>query len=172
MNRNNQNQGISCNRARQVVNASYQNRRLIEAIGRRVGVSESDLPDLVQRVAFTMYRRHAAVEYGAEVGYLSEVTRREAGHLLRAARRKLERSDFELPELSCDSNAEEHLLMHRALQRLRALLETMPRPMRDVWLSHVVEGEPCSVVAATLHVPLGTVKSRLRRAWSAVLECG
>jgi DNA-directed RNA polymerase specialized sigma24 family protein len=62
--------------------------------------------------------------------------------------------------------------MHRALQRLRTLLDTMPRPMREVWLSHVVEGEPCSAVAATLQVPIGTVKSRLRRAWSAVLECG
>jgi DNA-directed RNA polymerase specialized sigma24 family protein len=126
---------------------------------------------LVQRVAIIMFRHHALVLQGSELSYLSAVSRREAGHLVRAGRRKLEIAHSEPPEVSCVSEVEERLSAQRSLQRLQALFESMPAPTRDTWLCHVIDGNPCSVVAATLHVPLGTVKSRLRKAWSAVLEC-
>jgi RNA polymerase sigma-70 factor (ECF subfamily) len=157
-------------RAHELASLAYANRRLVEALGRRLGIHEGDLPDLMQRVVVTLFRRSEAVHRGCEHGFLSRVTRREARHMLRSYRRRAEVCEDAIPQLGAHSQAEEYVHRQRELRRLRLLFAGVPEPMRDVWLRHVIDGTPCHEVATVMNLPLGTVKSRLRRVWKKVLD--
>jgi len=157
-------------RGHELTHWAYANRRLVAAIGKRLGIRDADLPDLMQRVAVTLFRRRDAVLSGCEQGFLARVARREARHLLRSYRRRAEVGDFELASLAASPRAEEYLQGQRELRRLRVLFAGVAKPLRDVWLQHVLGGAPCHEVAALMGLPVGTVKSRVRRVWAKVLE--
>ncbi|HEY8943178.1 MAG TPA: sigma-70 family RNA polymerase sigma factor [Polyangiaceae bacterium] len=157
-------------RAQELVRSTYANRRLVEAIGKRLGVHEGDLPDLVQRVVVTVFRRHAIVAPGSEREFLAQVTRFEARHMLRSYRRRRETRADELSAIPANSAVDEQVCRQLQVHRLALRLAEMAEPMRAVWISHVLDGASCHQVAAAMSLPLGTVKSRLRRAWASLRE--
>jgi RNA polymerase sigma-70 factor, ECF subfamily len=157
-------------RGHELAHWAYANRRLVAAIGKRLGIRDADLPDLMQRVAVTLFRRREAVLTGCEQGFLAQVARREAQHLLRGYRRRAEVADFELASLAAPPRAEEYLQQQRELRRLRVLFAGVAKPLRDAWLQHVLGGAPCHEVAALMGLPVGTVKSRVRRVWAKVFD--
>jgi RNA polymerase sigma factor (sigma-70 family) len=84
--------------------------------------------------------------------------------------------DDALDELIDDSpDPEERLLRQHTVRRVRAALEQLPVDFREVLVLREIEGLSYKEIAAVLHVPLGTVMSRLARArerLTAVLRLG
>jgi RNA polymerase sigma-70 factor, ECF subfamily len=73
--------------------------------------------------------------------------------------------DDALDELIDDSpDPEERLLRQHTVRRVRAALEQLPVDFREVLVLREIEGLSYKEIAAVLHVPLGTVMSRLARA--------
>ncbi len=159
-------------RAEAIVMRSYASRRKVESIGRALGLRESDLPDLMQRVALTMFLRRESIRCGAERAFLSQVARLEAGHMLRGRRRRRETELAPAHPLATAPQAEDDVARRRTLRQIADFFATASAGLRDVWLAHVLDGQSCHSVAKSFGLPLGTVKSRLRRSregvWRAV----
>lgn len=162
--------GACDRRAFELVRRAYEERRLVDSIGRRLGVSEGDLPDLMQRVVLIMFAKHWQVESGCERGYLAQVTRHEARHLCRTYQRRAETFGETCDVLAAAAQPDDCVATKRLVERLLTLMDNVPAPVREVWVSHVVDGESCQDVADATGVPLGTVKSRLRRGWQSVTD--
>ena len=64
---------------------------------------------------------------------------------------------------------EERLLQQRTVARVRAVLEELPPDFREVIVLREIEGLSYKEIAAVLHVPIGTVMSRLARARERLL---
>jgi RNA polymerase sigma factor (sigma-70 family) len=155
--------GSSHHRTGEVLRLAYAQRRLIESIGRRAGVYEADLPDLVQRTVLTLLSKHARIEQGCERGFLAQVARREARHLWRTYQRRAEEPGETFAEVRDGFQQDDWVDQRRLLSRIDVAIRAVPSSSRDVWLSHVLAGESCQQVATSTGLPLGTIKSRLRR---------
>ncbi|MCZ7421210.1 MULTISPECIES: RNA polymerase sigma factor [unclassified Micromonospora] len=127
--------------------------------------------DLVSIVFLEAWRRRGEVELvdGNALPWLYGIARRTIQHRWRTAvrhRRALERL---APASATPDHAEEvagRLDDERHLTRLRAALERLRPPDRDVLLLCVWQGLTYAEAAVALGVPVGTVRSRLSRARS------
>ncbi|MFI7215894.1 RNA polymerase sigma factor [Micromonospora maritima] len=127
--------------------------------------------DLVSIVFLEAWRRRGEVELvdGNALPWLYGIARRTIQHRWRTAvrhRRALERL---APAPAMPDHAEEvagRLDDERHLARLRAALERLRPPDRDVLLLCVWQGLTYAEAAVALGVPVGTVRSRLSRARS------
>ncbi|PYC69414.1 RNA polymerase subunit sigma-70 [Micromonospora arborensis] len=127
--------------------------------------------DLVSIVFLEAWRRRGEVELvdGNALPWLYGIARRTIQHRWRTAvrhRRALERL---APAPATPDHAEEvagRLDDERHLARLRAALERLRPPDRDVLLLCVWQGLTYAEAAVALGVPVGTVRSRLSRARS------
>ncbi len=127
--------------------------------------------DLVSIVFLKAWRRRGEVELvdGNALPWLYGIARRTIQHRWRTAvrhRRALERL---APTSVTPDHAEEvagRLDDERHLARLRAALERLRPPDRDVLLLCVWQGLTYAEAAVALGVPVGTVRSRLSRARS------
>jgi len=72
--------------------------------------------------------------------------------------------------LSVETTPESLLFARRDLERLRAAIESLPLPFREVLLLVDVEEMSYRDVAETLSIPIGTVTSRVMRARKKVRE--
>jgi len=72
--------------------------------------------------------------------------------------------------LSVETTPESLLFARRDLERLRAAIESLPLPFREVLLLIDVEEMSYRDVAETLSIPIGTVTSRVMRARKKVRE--
>jgi DNA-directed RNA polymerase specialized sigma24 family protein len=90
--------------------------------------------------------------------------------MLRSYRRRREARREELSPIAANSPVDEQVFRQLQAQRVASILAQMAEPMRAVWISHVLDGASCHQVAATMNLPLGTVKSRLRRVWARLRE--
>lgn len=132
---------------------------------RRNGVREGDVDDLVQRVFLTASRRLAEIRPGAERAFLFAVALREAGHVRRSYRRRGEVGAEALADQSTGAPRPDELVGQRqGLQVIDAVLESMDDDLRTVFVLFEVEEQSAQQIAELLDIPLGTVKSRLRRA--------
>jgi RNA polymerase sigma-70 factor, ECF subfamily len=135
----------------------------------RLGVARCDVDDARQRVWLTAARCIEQIRAGCEGAFLRSVARREAGHVRRSYRRRAEVMDGELEQLVCTAPLGDELILRR--QRLEdavAVFRDMDESLQLVlWLSEVNE-MPTRAIAGLLSIPVGTVKSRLRR---ARIEC-
>jgi RNA polymerase sigma-70 factor (ECF subfamily) len=141
----------------------------------RLGIASCDVDDVRQRIWLTVSRCLENVNAGSERAFLWTVARREAGHARRAYRRRAEVTLAEFDDFAAAA-------LHRArqLQRSRAVLQQLDASLRVVLLLVELEGASARDVARRLGIPIGTVKSRLRRAradcarrgsgWSAANE--
>jgi RNA polymerase sigma-70 factor (ECF subfamily) len=132
---------------------------------RRTGILEADTDDAVQRVFLTAARRLADIRAGAERSFLFALARGEAGHLRRSYRRRAEvGSDAMLDKSTGALRPDEVAGRQQALNFVSAVLEQMEEDLRTVFVLCEVEGLSSGEVAEALSIPVGTVKSRLRRA--------
>ena len=134
----------------------------------RAGVLEGDIDDVIQRVFLTASRKLEEIRPGAERAFLYAVASREAGHLRRTHRRRGEVGQEALLDRSTGALRPDELVGRRqALAQVRAALDQMDEELRAVFLLCDVEELSSGEVAEALDIPVGTVKSRLRRAREA-----
>jgi RNA polymerase sigma-70 factor (ECF subfamily) len=132
---------------------------------RRVGTPEADIDDVLQRVFLTAARRLSDIKPGAERSFLFAVARREAGHLKRSHRRRGEVGQEAILDKSTGAMRPDELAgRQQALVFVSSVLEQMDGDLRMVFLLCDVEEMTSLQAAEALDIPVGTVKSRLRRA--------
>jgi RNA polymerase sigma-70 factor (ECF subfamily) len=74
----------------------------------------------------------------------------------------LDHGSMEVEDRALDP--EEQLFQQHAVTRVRAALEQLPVDFREVLVLREMEGLSYKEIAAVLHIPIGTVMSRLARA--------
>lgn len=138
------------------------------AVGRhlqRHGVAACDMDDARQRVWLTTARHFDRIQQGRERAFLLTVARREAGHTRRTYRRRSETTEVDVNELVSSALPSDELLVHRQLlEQAGTALQQMNDGLRVVVLLFALEETSTGEIAEFLHIPVGTVKSRLRRA--------
>jgi RNA polymerase sigma factor (sigma-70 family) len=131
----------------------------------RQRVARGDVDDARQRVWLTAARCIERIQPGSERAFLLSVARREAGHTRRSRHRRSEVLGTEFDELPgggvpCDELLERRQLLEQA----SAVLEEMDKGLSTIlWMSEVDEAT-AREIAELLQIPVGTAKSRLRRA--------
>jgi RNA polymerase sigma factor (sigma-70 family) len=137
----------------------------IDAFLRRQGVASADVDDVKQRVWLTALRWSARLKPGSERAFLFVVARREAGHARRSYRRRAEVGGVEFDTLQSEELLADEIVARRErLQQAHTVLEAMESELRDLFVALESREASARDVARELGIPLGTAKSRLRRA--------
>jgi len=139
----------------------------------RLGVARCDVDDARQRVWLTALRHIERMRPGSEGAFLRMVARREAGHVRRTYRRRSEVPSAEFDELASAALPSDELVARRQqLEHAHDVLQNMDTELRRVLLLSEVDDASTRHIAGMLDIPLGTVKSRLRRARADGLRRG
>jgi RNA polymerase sigma-70 factor (ECF subfamily) len=154
------------------------NRAALLRVIRRLGVRLGDEEDVTQRVLLTAWRKLHEVEVYSEESFLLGIAVREASHQRRTYRRRREVSceaasaESYAPAWGPALSHEPDELLHIERTRARAfqILEQLTPELRQVFVLFVLNGSTAREIARALELPLGTVKSRLRRARELVGE--
>jgi len=138
---------------------------------RRLGLSECDADDASQQVFLVAHRRLADIAPETEQAFLLQTALRVASDFRRSLRRRRERErereddSEDLPVMADTAAGPEELAERRwARAMLDRALEAMPMDLRQVFVLFDLEELTTAEVADVLHIPKGTVASRLRRA--------
>ena len=132
---------------------------------RRLGLSESDADDASQQVFLVAHRRLADIAPETEQSFLLQTALRVAADFRRSIRRRREDNHEDLPVVIDTAASPEELAdRQRARAVLDRALEAMPMDLRQVFVLFDLEELTTAEVSTVLHVPKGTVASRLRRA--------
>ena len=142
-----------------------QHLKVVARTLRRAGVPLSELDDEIQRTFMVAATRIDDVQVGAERSFLIQVAQNLAWHARRKLARRREVMGDDLPE-RIEAVATPEYLAHRKQMRqlLDAVIETMNEPLRTVFKLFEFEQMSMTEVGRALHLPRGTVASRLRRA--------
>jgi RNA polymerase sigma-70 factor (ECF subfamily) len=104
---------------------------------------------------------------GTARGWLYAVVRNRALSIYRAENRYEAKDENVLEEIDCEAA----IVRMPETSALRNCLERIDRPRRDIVVLAYVHGMSHSELAARLKVPLGTVKSWVRRSLFSLQEC-
>lgn len=136
----------------------------VTAIFRRMlgaSATAADLEELASDVFFILWSKAAAIEAGKVKAYLGSVARNKARDFLR-------RRDGSLPleedVLLISPETPQQTLEARELAAcLRAALDAMDDPEREIFYRHYQDLQPISEIAAALELNPSTVKTKLHR---------
>lgn len=132
---------------------------------RRLGVREGDVDDLTQRVFLTVARRLSEIRPGAERAFLFATAAREASHARRSYQRRGEVGTEAIADKSTGGLRPDDLAGRReALAFVESVLQEMDDDLRVVFVLFELEEMSAWQIAKLLDIPVGTAKSRLRRA--------
>jgi RNA polymerase sigma-70 factor (ECF subfamily) len=142
--------------------------RFVASFLYRLGARGPDLDDAVQEVFLSAHRKGgyrpgaaSPTTFLARLALEANLSRRrrqgrwDTARTDEAARAALGRSP---------ADPSQELASKEAALRLQAALDAMDPPHRAVFILFELEGESCESIAAGLHVPVGTVHSRLHAA--------
>ncbi len=135
------------------------------------GVRDGDLDDAAQRVFLIALGKLERIEAHAEKAYLHRVAVREASHTRRSYQRRGEVDAEHVDMHSTPSMGPDELVRKKhALLQAAAALEELDADLRSVFVMHELEEMSLPDVSQALGLPLGTVKTRLRRARSLLSD--
>ena len=144
---------------------------LVWSLARRLSGSESDAEDAVQEIFLQIWRNAGRYDptIASETTFIAMIARRRLIDRLRRSKRdaasSLENIDLESPvDLSRDLEISEEASL--ALQQVRKL----PEDQTKVILLSVYHGMSHSKIADATGMPLGTVKTNLRRGFTKLRE--
>ena len=147
------------------------NVRLVRYTLARAGVPESDIDDELQRTFITATRRIADIEPGAERSFLIQVARNIGAHWRRASSRRREvPSDGPIEGGIAIGTPEDSTLQKEARSLLDEVVAALPQSLRAVFIRFEIDAMNMGQIASQLHIPRGTVASRLRRARKQLRE--
>jgi RNA polymerase sigma-70 factor (ECF subfamily) len=143
---------------------------LVWSLARGLLKNQADAEDAVQEIFINLWDNAARFDprLGKEVTFVSMLARRRLIERIRARGRREAKHDdsFDLETLKS--------LDHRRVEassdarRAARAIESLPQDKKAVVALHVVEGMTQGEIAKRLRLPLGTVKSHLRRGLTAI----
>jgi RNA polymerase sigma-70 factor (ECF subfamily) len=137
---------------------------------RRLGVRESDLMDLTQKVFLTAFVKLESFEgRSAITSWLFGICQRVASDYRRSApiRREVALDQAELDRHAQEEDVVQASDAKRRAQLADAILAKLPEEQRLVFVLFEVEELSGEQIAELLELPVGTVRSRLRLARDA-----
>ncbi len=138
---------------------------------RRLGVHEAAVDDAAQQVFLVASGRLADVPKEKERSFLMGVAVRTAANARRTQSHRREDADLDaVSEHPSPTNPEELLDWKQRRQKLDAWLSRLDLDLRAPFVLFELEGLALDEIADTLELPLGTVKTRLRKARAIFLE--
>jgi RNA polymerase sigma-70 factor (ECF subfamily) len=141
---------------------------LVYSLARRILRNDADAEDVVQEAFAQAWRTAARYDpaRGSVAGWLLVMTRTRALDKLRSRRARPDSDPSALPEtLQSDSAAPpEALIAAEQAAVVQEALRSLPAPQRTALELAYYEGLTQSEIATRLSEPLGTVKTRMRRA--------
>lgn len=138
---------------------------------RRLGVADAAVDDVVQQVYITVSRQLERVRPEAERAYLFAVAQRTAANARRSVRRERGTPSAELDAEPASGRSPEQLVdLKERRERLDRWLAELGPELRAPFVLFELEGHSLTEIAEVLELPLGTVKTRLRRARERFLE--
>lgn len=156
-------------------------RRLYEAeAGRMLGIAlrilkrRSLAEEAVHDAFVSIWNRAASYDarLGSPRGWIHTIVRNRALNILRGeARTELTDSLEPLEIASADENPEEAVGRLSDAEALRHCLDRLETAPRHAVVLAYVEGLSHGEIAERLRIPLGTIKSRIRRSLLALKEC-
>jgi len=138
---------------------------------RRLSVAERDLMDATQNVFLVVYRKLPEFQGRSQLStWIFQICRRVASDYRRSGpvRKEVVTDSAELAVRA--EHGQSPPLAEDHAQRVglaRAVLDKLPEAQREVFILFELEQLSGEEIAAELHVPLGTVRSRLRLAREA-----
>jgi RNA polymerase sigma-70 factor, ECF subfamily len=133
---------------------------------RGLGVPEAAVDDAAQQVFLVAASKVDAIEAGLERSFLVGTAHGVAANARRAHERRREvHGDGELaghPDEGPDP--EQRTESREAAAILDQFLASLPEELRSVFILFELEGMTMAAISESLHIPAGTVASRLRRA--------
>lgn len=136
----------------------------------RIGVTGGEAEDLAQEVLLKVWRK-ASLFDPAKASAATWIYTIARNHRIDAIRRKTRpRLDPDDPALAPEEEPRADATIERAERdrKIRSVFSKLPRNQQDVVALHFYEDHPHAAIATRLGLPLGTVKSRLRLAFSRI----
>jgi RNA polymerase sigma-70 factor (ECF subfamily) len=145
---------------------------LVWSLARRFLGNSADLEDAVQEVFIEIWSNahRYQPDIAKEVTFIATITRRRLIDRLRKNTRAPDVQEFD--EGIAYQNPE-HVDLHLEnveVQNVVAVLEDMPEEQREILTMSVYQGYSHSEIAEKLDMPLGTVKTRVRRGLMYIRE--
>jgi RNA polymerase sigma-70 factor (ECF subfamily) len=131
-----------------------------------LGVRRNDVADVTHNVFLVAYRKLGTFEQRSSIRtWLSGIALRVARDFQKSAAVRLEVYADD-PAFADDVSSDDSLEMRRdgKLELAHRLLDQLPAEQREVFVLHELEQMSGSEIATLLGTPIGTVRSRLRRA--------
>lgn len=141
--------------------------RMAYAIALRVVKDAPRAEDIVQDVFFHLWENPGAfaADRGSLGAWIAVVARNRAIDMLRRQRPSDPVEDVALPAVG---NLATEVERHRMMERVREILNALPREQRQSVELAFFDGLTHSEIAARTGEPLGTVKTRIRAALTSV----
>ena len=144
----------------------------VYALARRILRDDGEAEDVVQEVFAQAWRTAARYQSGRAtvVGWLLMMTRTRAIDRIRARRVRPDLLAGSVPDVlpSAEAQPSDLLLASEQADRVRSALLGLPPPQRSAIEMAYYEGMTQAEIAQRLSEPLGTVKTRIRAALTAL----
>lgn len=138
---------------------------------RRLGVHPGAVDDAAQQVFLTVSQRLRDVAVGKERAFLMGVAVRTASNARRTQSRRREEPSLEEEQLSEAGQSPEELLeWKQRREKLDEWLSALSLELRGPFVLFELEGLTLTEISEVCELPLGTIKTRLRRARAIFLE--
>ena len=128
----------------------------------RLGVSTTDVPDLLQETFLVVHRRWLEYDPSLPIeGWLWGIALGLVRNHRRKSFRRAESSDIGLAHAAPPNTPEDELTRVRQRRDIQAAIDALEPEKRAVFVMFEMEGISGQDIAAALGIPVGTVHSRL-----------
>lgn len=143
---------------------------IVKAFMMRQGTDAATAEELAQETMLSVWRKAAlySEDRGSAAAWIFTIARNLRIDHLRKEKTWVELPDNYAQETSGDRSPYEVVLGEQHRSIIRRALDALPDEQRQVVILSFIEGLPHREIAGRLNLPLGTVKSRIRLAYSTL----